>query len=561
MSAQRRLNLLMQNAGRHAGWFLAAVGAIWFIMLLASANYTKQAFVFGDEAGYLLPILYGANASNYAIWRHLVEYPSHLYFSMYGALPGDGSNGWIKALNAAFLAGAALPSFIVARRYVTANHAAIFACVVIATPLSSFVRYVMPEPMFFFGFWFCLALITSTIDRSAALSALLGGISFGLLSLVKPHAFALSLGFGVFLLLYRPRWRNIGLSLLQVASCYLVHLVVKLALTGRWVWSVSTGNYTGLTTVQIDWVATLVNAAGHAFAICALVAVPAALAVNEIRRHASGQPTDRRQYELALLSLGLLAAMVAMTVYFSQKVYQFAPEAERITRLHGRYYVYVLPLLALLGIRIWQRHAFSLPLIYARLSLGLSALGATLIVWRYEVGPVDYPDMTLWGGRSLIYLSCSVVAAQLALFGCSFLMASTRRVLQIWFAWIVTMTAGAAMLLTVVAPLRSPRLTAIDQVFIHLDDPVRKLIGRADGVIVGAPDGGGDLPRVMFYMRSMSKGQVAVPDGSVGDAEMPPGVNWALLLPGVRYSGAQPVIAAGELKIVWFDGYRSGSNN
>lgn len=551
VSAQKFFSKTRNVAEARAGWLLAGFSTAWFGVLLFSAAQTRQAFVFGDEGGYLLPIIYGANAANYAIWRHLVEYPSHLYFWLYSALPAQGMHDWIKALNAVFIAGTALPSFLVARRYVGAAYALLFACVVVLTPISSFVRYVMPEPVFFFGFWCSLALIVITIDRSIPLSAILGGLSLGLLSLIKPHAFALALGFSVFLILYRPRWQSAAIAALQASTCYLVHVIVKFALTGQWVWSVSTGNYAGLINAQIDWVATLINAGGHTSAICALMALPIAMAINAVRLNVLGKNTDRRQYELALLSLCLLIATVAMTVYFSQKVYQFAPEAERITRLHGRYYVYVLPFVALFSVAAGQRNAFSLPPAFARLCLAISALGAAVIVWRYEVGPVDYPDMTLWGGRSLIRLSYGLVAVQLALFAYCLFVPSTRRIVRIWLAWITAITIGTGILLVVVAPFRSLAPTAIDQVFIAPDATIQGLVGRGDGVIVGTPDSGGDLPRVIFYMRSMSRAQVTGPDSRVTDADLPAGSKWALLLPGVSYAGHYRVTPLGDFKVVW----------
>ena len=70
------------------------------------------------------------------------------------------------------------------------------------------------------------------------------------------------------------------------------------------------------------------------------------------------RPTIQRLLDLGLLACCILVAMVAMTIYFSQSVYQISPESERITRLHGRYYVYVLPLFMLVIIALWQNGSY-----------------------------------------------------------------------------------------------------------------------------------------------------------------------------------------------------------
>ena len=50
---------------RNARTLLAIASITWFGVLCFSASLTPNAIVLSDEAGYLLPILYGSNADNY----------------------------------------------------------------------------------------------------------------------------------------------------------------------------------------------------------------------------------------------------------------------------------------------------------------------------------------------------------------------------------------------------------------------------------------------------------------------------------------------------------------
>jgi hypothetical protein len=130
---------------------LAVAASAWCCVLFLSARATSSAFVFGDEAGYFLPFTFGTSSINYQKWGAVMEYPAYLYFWLYSFLPRDNLHLWIKALNAVFIVAAALPAYLIARRFTTGTAALLFACFVIAMPIASFVRYVMPERCIFSG--------------------------------------------------------------------------------------------------------------------------------------------------------------------------------------------------------------------------------------------------------------------------------------------------------------------------------------------------------------------------------------------------------------------------
>jgi len=59
---------------------LAIACIAWFVILCFVATLRANVFSVADEAGYLLPILYGFDAEKYHRWSILGAYPSYLLF-------------------------------------------------------------------------------------------------------------------------------------------------------------------------------------------------------------------------------------------------------------------------------------------------------------------------------------------------------------------------------------------------------------------------------------------------------------------------------------------------
>lgn len=528
---------------------LALAACVWGCILFFSVYATPDAFVFGDEAGYFLPILFGTSPANYQRWGAVMEYPSYLYFWVYSFLPRDNLHLWIKAVNVAFIAATALPAFRIAKRMVPVTFAALFAGFVIATPIASFARYVMPEPMYFFGFWCSLWIVLCALRRSEWLAAVAAGVAFGLLSLVKPHAVSLALALSVFLMLRRIGIRSVAAAFLLLGVFYFVHAGVGWLLTGHAVWSVSAGSYGSTLVTHIDVAATVIKSIGHGAALLALLGPLLLIPVAIWWRDRSTTPEG----QFSLLAVCLLAAMVAMTVYFSQSVYQIAPDNEWIARLHGRYYVYVLPLIVLpcVTMLVGDGRGSLLSRKWAVACLLASPVCGLAITLFYGAGPVDFPDLALWGGRYLLPVSIALILTQVgvAIYGCCF--ATSRRLVMASLGFFML-----AELATVVAFIIAVPFTLVPKPFDAAfhgsagDGRIAGLIGRSDGMLIGSAAKADDLARALFYMRSRSIGRFAPPDDHVGDVDFPPDTKWVLMLPGVIYKGALPVVVENGFSIV-----------
>jgi hypothetical protein len=525
---------------------LAIVPTIWFVCLFYSVELTKNAFVFADEAGYFLPLLFGTATRNYQRWgSSVVEYPAYLYFWFYSFLPKTDLYFWIKMTNAAFVAATAFPAFLVAKPYLPRYQAILFAAFVSMTPVASYARYAMPESMYFFGFWCTIAIVLSLYGRSVFLAAMIGGVSLGLLSLVKPHAIAIAIPLSIFLVIVRPTLRGCAASIFQIGTFYVAHVGMGFLLTGAPLWSFSSGVYRGIIEwAGINWGAAILNFSGHIAALFALLGPLMIFPIVHLKTAVNK--------EVGILGLLLVFSMVGMTVYNAQHVFQISPDAIEINELDGRFYIYPLPLFVLSAAICLNRGPVIVTPRYLIAAFMLIATVCSIIVLLfYKVGPVEFPDLTVLGGRSLISISIGTILAQFCVAILFFFpLTTTTKIKASVFAFIaieMVTTFG----LVFVAPTHKLSRNLIDTAFLSgVGGAVAELRGRSDGIVIGTVAQSGDLARALFYLGSMSASKIIPPDYEFVDTDFAVDENWALLLPGIRYGGNEKPVPDESLTII-----------
>jgi hypothetical protein len=297
---------------------------------------------------------------------------------------------------------------------------------------------------------------------------------------------------------------------------------------------------------SINWPATILNAFGHLFALGALLGPILVVPIVVLFR-------DRKcptEIDLATLTICLIGPMLLMTIYFSQSIYQFSLGAERITRLHGRYYVYPIPLFVLLS-GLCLKHLRSFGAMHGRifqLSMFTFAICGTIIFLFYKTGPIDYADLTMLSGSAPVATGLIVMQLAGALY-C--LYRAPQFALIAAPSLVIFIQLGTTCVLTTLAPTIAFAPRTIDLAFLRSekDSKLRSLIGRPDGVVIGSPDTASDVSRAMFYLESLSHGQYAPANNTVGDDDIPANVKWFLLLPGVHYAGTKKTNAERGLLI------------
>jgi hypothetical protein len=214
--------------------------------------------------------------------------------------------------------------------------------------------------------------------------------------------------------------------------------------------------------------------------------------------------------------------MVAMTIYFSQSVYQISPEVERFTRLHGRYYVYVLPLFVLVTIGLWQNGidlSQMLPRSAVIVLCGAMVVAAAVIVFKFEISSIDFPDLTLvrrfpFAAMGLLFVVFILSYVGWGRIGTNLIIGAT-----IWWAAIGLATTTALIVRNKTLVLNGP----VDASFFDPTDRsgLRGLVGRSDGIIIGPSNSAGEAYRAMFYLRSLSAGRLVSSGAEITDGDLP----------------------------------------
>ena len=533
---------------------LALSALTWFAVLTASAVRTPHPIVLADETVYLLTTKFGYFTQDFAGWGTIGQIPAQLYYWIYSFMAGPSIYFNAKVLNAAFLGATILPAYHAALIYLPRPWAIAFAVVVICEPISSFVRYFMPESLYYFGFWWVVYAALGPWRNSTRKMATLTGALVGTLCLVKPHALALLIGFGGFVMFRSGRNARPFASLACLALSFsAVRFGLGFALSGQLDFSISGPVYGSQVTLgHVSVSEMLFNSLGHAAALDVLAGLPLVIVMANLIRHTSR--ADSATHDLMLLAVCLLAATASMTVYFSCAAADLNPGGEPVTRLRGRYYAWILPLLMLAYGNLAMKR-YEQPSLLSNQALTLfglmTLLGLLALTALYETSVVDYPELAMllrwpigWGVFGGALLACITVTMLLRRL--RFYNDEWRWVLPL--AWWASVTLATSALL-VAAPWAG-RFAPTDVDRAMASSPLRELLGHDDGAVIGLQASPADTFRVLFHLASRSHWKIVPSDTTLSMADIPSGVNWFITLPGVAYMGPGNRTLVGPLQYV-----------
>ncbi len=339
---------------------------------LAVAYSSAVPWVFIDEYSYAWLAKHDGDlalAARVGIVSTLAQ--SFLYFKVYGLAFASplASAELAKALNVIFWLGAGAAAYIAAQRLLSRPLAAGFALVVLLSPWIIYVRVFMPEAMYVFVFWVCVAAFLWTWRSTDPRGEALLGAGLGALALVKSHAVLLLPGFllgvAAALMIAGPPYLRTVVSICSRAGVLVIayfgtKLLLTFLLTGS-----ATGSALGGYGGEVARVSNLLSEPAHAATqvgmvllrhagIVVLMVGAALLAALTILSNSFSQlaaPPEPKQQMTVLVAasaLGLLASLMLITALFTVAVAGAGPH-ESILRTHTRYYGFLLPFVLLAG--------------------------------------------------------------------------------------------------------------------------------------------------------------------------------------------------------------------
>ena len=315
-------------------------------------------------------------------------------------------------------------------------------------PFSAFSAYFMPETLYALIFLSLALVLIFLIPEYDLLAVCVAGILSGALVLTKPHGISVFVATLLTILslvslpvTLRLEWRRaLILAGLFIVSAYFSEIILSWAITGRLSWDPLLFVGSGYKGILDESMGVLFssglfakigrNAVGHIIVLLFICAIPLAYFWGWLRSIFSKtglSPTlqtieIRRIHILVVFTLLATLATIAMTVNFAVQVSQYTPS--ELTRLHGRYYSYVL-FLHLLGYFVLQKKNSS-----AHISSGglrwwgvTGLIAAVLMLWvqrAFIIYPWDYPEIfsvSLWGIFGTRSLNWPIIALGIIVYG------------------------------------------------------------------------------------------------------------------------------------------------
>lgn len=423
---------------------------------------TTQPLVFGDEAIYSLFAKFQATRATHE-HLSLIEYiPAHLFYRVYRIAHffGDNFLAVAKLLNALFIAASIMPIFWLSKLFVSDGKALAVAVITAIGPYATFATYFMPESLYFFIFWIYLCCTFFLLRSPIVLQGIIAGLGLGCLALVKPHALALLPCSALMLLLVSARRLDPQANWLSTSLALVVLFVVFMAtrLTLGFMLTHEIGSLTGATYAEFikwafDWSAAYEAMAKIFFLLRAHLAflliiyfLPLCLIAWFGLHRLKAKPWLE---ELSLLFIFfVLALSITLLMAIQRSVYVVGLYADQsLTRLHARYYLFLLPLLFLIALSLFDHYGEQIKLSWTKIGswfflfVMLGLLIFALVVgepFRAELNAVDYPDS--YFARELKHFYFWAIAAFVA----TFCLLSLRR-MNVWplvGVWAISMVGA-----------------------------------------------------------------------------------------------------------------------
>ena len=340
-------------------------------------------------------------------------------------------------MNALFFV-AAMPFIYSISRRVAGQGISIFvAFLAVMGPVNSYTAYFMPESLYFLCFWiFSWYLLRLDIDILSRLSNwLILGIILGVTSLVKPHAIFLFPAIILYIIYIFLKQKTFfaGKCALSVIFLIASALTVKYAVgyafagtSGLTLFGTGYGSlmeygtsrdYSQLLTVS------LFSLQGHLMAIAILYGLPLALMLITAAQGIKSSVADDSLEKICAFSLLLLINLLCVTVLFTAAV-AYSYTSETPSRLHVRYYSFMLPLLYIIAAGFFKmkdvKFDHRLRYVFGTIIGVLAFYGLIVNFAPYTQSFIDCPEIywqntALWviGGLLLLPLLLWIVAGHI----------------------------------------------------------------------------------------------------------------------------------------------------
>jgi len=360
--------LLRRLSGFDLNWSIATI--LIFIVGLGAlirdlaVNYP---LIFGDEGIFLIRAKYAGRPQMLAGDELAAWVPNSLYLWLNHPIFFLGANYAIGArlTNVLFFVVSLIVLYAIASLFVSSRKAALAALVVGIGPMNIYTAFVMPETMFLCAF-LCLAFLLIRYEDHPIYAGVLSGIVLGAASLIKPHGLLL-IPVVLFTLvmskLFVPewcRWATCGAAAGAVLGSAVATIgLLNFLIARKFGFSLGPTYTTLVNKSSAAWsIAPILSVmGGHVALVLSFYAVPALVILMALLRGTVATRDLRERIRLRMLLIFVVSTgclLLITTSKFTVSVVGLSPY-EQLNRVHVRYYFFVLPLLIVLFLAIYER--------------------------------------------------------------------------------------------------------------------------------------------------------------------------------------------------------------
>jgi hypothetical protein len=260
-------------------------------------------------------------------------------------------------INAFIMSLAAIPAYLLARRFVSPRHAIVVGLFALLIPSMAYTGVVMTENAFYPAFLFTVLAMARVLERPTWRRQLVALAAIGALGLVRPQGYILvgtlalaAVAYG----LLSPAGQRTRYIRRFVPGLVLIVAAVGVATIAMFVTGVGFGSYSGVGQAVRPWaaVAWLGLEAAELVLYVAVIPAVATLVILFARSPAQWDPRRRLFVALAvpvILTMLTVAALVASAV-----------EVDGHHNINERYVFYIVPLM-FIGLAIWMEEGMPRP--------------------------------------------------------------------------------------------------------------------------------------------------------------------------------------------------------
>ncbi|MDX2471621.1 MAG: glycosyltransferase family 39 protein [SAR324 cluster bacterium] len=307
-----------------------------------------------------------ADEWNYSRLSRLIPFdrayrPNYLYYAIFKttSLCGDSFLECARLYNVVFFILAAPFIYAIAKDYTGQKTSLVIVALSLFGSVNIYTAYFMPESAYYFCFWaFIWAFLKNPRSESTQTWVFLG-ILLGLGSLIKPHALFLLPPLFIFLVFLKfPKnltdlQTQIKLYSLFIFSTFFTKFALSYLLAGTAGLTLFGPQYSNIATSSVTGLQRLITVGllawdsliGHLMLLAILFSVPLAHILAKAPSLLTKPSNLKNKDSLALLSLLIFMALVAMVALFTASAHLLNPRTETMNRLHLRYYNFAFPLL------------------------------------------------------------------------------------------------------------------------------------------------------------------------------------------------------------------------